>query len=52
VQTFAYRDAHLLPIDHDIELERDGLAHLIWADRTYRERLYRLPAPLPALQTR
>ena len=35
----------LVHIDHNVELERDALAHLLWADRTYRERLYRLPAP-------
>jgi len=42
-RTFVYRDNRLLAVDHDVELERDALAHLLWADRTYRDRLYRLP---------
>ncbi len=43
-QTFLYRDKRLTPVEHDVELERDGLAHLLWADRSYRELLYRLPS--------
>ena len=43
-ETFDYRAGRLLPAAHDRELERDALAHLLWAARTYRDRLYR-PAP-------
>lgn len=43
-QTFTYRDRRLTPVEHDVELERDALAHLLWADHLYRQRLYRLPA--------
>ncbi|HTE42176.1 MAG TPA: LTA synthase family protein [Steroidobacteraceae bacterium] len=42
-ETFLYKDGRLLPTEHDVELERDALAHLLWADTTYRERQYRLP---------
>jgi len=42
-RTFAFIDGHLKPTEHDVELERDALAHLLWAERTYRERRYRLP---------
>jgi len=42
-QTFVYADGRLQPTDSDTQLERDGLAHLLWADSTYRERRYRLP---------
>lgn len=42
-QTFDYQDKRLVPSDHDPELEKDALAHLLWADRTYREKRYRLP---------
>lgn len=41
-RTFVYRDRRLVAADHDVELERDALAHLLWADRTYREHLYRM----------
>jgi phosphoglycerol transferase MdoB-like AlkP superfamily enzyme len=44
-QTFVYQDGHLIKTQQDTELERDALAHLLWADRTYRERRYRLPEP-------
>ncbi len=51
-QTFEYKDRRLIPREHDAQLERDALAHLLWAERTYRERLYRLPGnPLAATQT-
>jgi hypothetical protein len=33
--------------EHDEALERTALAHLLRADRGYRERLYRLPADPP-----
>jgi phosphoglycerol transferase MdoB-like AlkP superfamily enzyme len=42
-QTFNYVDGQLEKAEHDVELEREALAHLLWADRTYRQRLYRLP---------
>jgi len=42
-RTFEYRDGALTPAASDTELERDALAHLLWADRTYREKRYRLP---------
>jgi phosphoglycerol transferase MdoB-like AlkP superfamily enzyme len=42
-RTFLYRDRRLTPLANDVELERDALAHLLWADHLYRERLYRLP---------
>ena len=44
-QTFRYQDDRLTEIESDPELERDALAHLLWADRSYRERRYRLPEP-------
>jgi phosphoglycerol transferase MdoB-like AlkP superfamily enzyme len=43
-RTFAYRDGRLVAADHDPELERDALAQLRWADRTYRDNLYRMRA--------
>lgn len=43
-KTFDYREGRLVPQPSDLELERDALAHLLWADTTYRERRYRLPA--------
>jgi phosphoglycerol transferase MdoB-like AlkP superfamily enzyme len=46
-QTFRSFNGRLEPIQHDVELERTALAHLLWADRTYRERLYRLPIQSP-----
>jgi phosphoglycerol transferase MdoB-like AlkP superfamily enzyme len=46
-QTFRSFNGRLDPIQHDVELERTALAHLLWADRTYRERLYRLPSESP-----
>ena len=47
-QTFRNFNGRLEPIENDVELERTALAHLLWADRTYRERLYHLPSKLPA----
>lgn len=43
-RTFEYRDGHLILRQSDPELERDALAHLLWADTMYRERRYRMPA--------
>jgi len=42
-QTFEYRNDVLVETAADSELERDALAHLLWADRAYREKRYRLP---------
>lgn len=49
-ETFGYVAGRLVPAAHDPELERDALAHLLWAARAYRDRLYRpagvaTPAP-------
>jgi phosphoglycerol transferase MdoB-like AlkP superfamily enzyme len=41
--TYSYVDGHLGFRSHDPELERDALAHLLWADAMYREHRYRLP---------
>lgn len=46
-RTFRYANGRLLSAVDDVELQRDALAHLVWADRTYRERLYRLALPEP-----
>jgi phosphoglycerol transferase MdoB-like AlkP superfamily enzyme len=43
-KTYAYVDGHLVHRTSDRELERDALAHLLWADATYRKHDYRLPA--------
>jgi phosphoglycerol transferase MdoB-like AlkP superfamily enzyme len=43
-KTYAYVDGHLVQCTSDRELERDALAHLLWADATYRQHDYRLPA--------
>lgn len=45
-RTFEYRDGHLLPMPENVELERDALAHLLWAAESYNRRLYRLPEPV------
>lgn len=50
-RTFEYREGHLYPVAEDIELERDALAHLLWAAESYNRRLYRLP-DLPAVAAR
>jgi phosphoglycerol transferase MdoB-like AlkP superfamily enzyme len=42
-RTFGYNDGRLVHLKSDAELERDALAHLLWADTTYKERLYNLP---------
>jgi phosphoglycerol transferase MdoB-like AlkP superfamily enzyme len=42
-KTFDYSNGQLLGRDHDLELERDALAHLLWADRTYQDHRYVLP---------
>ena len=41
-KTFEYRGGALVEIAADTELERDGLAHLLWANRAYREKRYRV----------
>jgi phosphoglycerol transferase MdoB-like AlkP superfamily enzyme len=41
-KTFQYSDGQLVPRDHDLALERDALAHLLWADVTYSEHRYTL----------
>lgn len=43
-QTFYWRDGALTPAPQDAELEKDALAHLVWAAKTYKEGLYRLDA--------
>jgi phosphoglycerol transferase MdoB-like AlkP superfamily enzyme len=43
-KTFLYAGNKLVVTDSDIELQRDALAHLLWTERSYRDRLYRLPA--------
>jgi phosphoglycerol transferase MdoB-like AlkP superfamily enzyme len=45
-KTYDYRGGRLVQRDHDRELERDALAHLLWADTTYHTRSYTLPALL------
>ncbi|MBC7982344.1 MAG: LTA synthase family protein, partial [Candidatus Obscuribacterales bacterium] len=42
-RTFLRINDGLETTEHDTELERDALAQLLWADRSYRDRLYRLP---------
>ncbi|MGH8459061.1 MAG: hypothetical protein ACRESV_06890, partial [Nevskiales bacterium] len=46
--SFEYRDGQLQPVAQDTELERDALAHLLWAAESYNRRLYRLPQPVAA----
>jgi phosphoglycerol transferase len=46
-KTYSYIDGRLVPRTSDPALERDALAHLLWAERTYREHRYRLPQPKP-----
>jgi phosphoglycerol transferase MdoB-like AlkP superfamily enzyme len=41
--TYEYRDGKLHPAPHDTELERDALAHLLWASESYSRLYYRLP---------
>jgi len=40
-------DDRLTPAPADPELERDALAHVLWAAETYNRQLYRLPARPP-----
>ncbi|MBM5812650.1 MAG: LTA synthase family protein [Gammaproteobacteria bacterium] len=47
-ETFAYRAGRLQPLPHDAELERDALAHLLWAAHAYRDRRYRPLTAAPA----
>jgi phosphoglycerol transferase MdoB-like AlkP superfamily enzyme len=42
-KTYSYIDGRLVPRMSDPILERDALAHLLWAETTYREHRYRLP---------
>jgi hypothetical protein len=42
-KTYEYRNGRLIPRSSDRELERDALAHLLWADATYQRGLYHLP---------
>jgi phosphoglycerol transferase MdoB-like AlkP superfamily enzyme len=42
-KTFDYSNGQLVHRDHDLELERDALAHLLWADKTYSDHRYVLP---------
>ena len=44
-KTYAYLDGLLAVRTNDRELERDALAHLLWAERSYKEHTYSLPAP-------
>ncbi len=44
VGTYVWRDNNLEPTPRDTELERDALAHLLWASWAYSEKRYRLPA--------
>jgi phosphoglycerol transferase MdoB-like AlkP superfamily enzyme len=41
-RTYAYADGQLTPGSSEPELEKDALAHLLWAETMYRERRYRL----------
>lgn len=41
-RTYAYADGQLTLRSGDPELEKDALAHLLWAETMYRERRYRL----------
>lgn len=41
--TYEYREGKLFPAPHDRELERDALAHLLWAAESYSQLFYRLP---------
>jgi phosphoglycerol transferase MdoB-like AlkP superfamily enzyme len=43
VGTYLWRDNSLVPAPRDAELERDALAHLLWASWAYNEKRYRLP---------
>jgi phosphoglycerol transferase MdoB-like AlkP superfamily enzyme len=43
VGTYVWRDNDLTPAPRDAELERDALAHLLWASWAYSEKRYRLP---------
>ncbi len=43
-KTFSYKNGRLVPAAHDRSLERDALAHLLWADAMYREHRYRIGA--------
>ncbi len=42
-RTYTYRDGQLEPKASNPELERDALAHLLWASETYQNRYYSLP---------
>ena len=42
-KTYTYVDGRLVPQASNREMERDALAHLLWADTSYRDQLYRLP---------
>jgi phosphoglycerol transferase MdoB-like AlkP superfamily enzyme len=44
-KTYTYSDGHLVHRSSDRELEKDALAHLLWADTTYREHRYQIHAP-------
>jgi len=40
-ETFIYKDKHLVPAEHDIELEKDALAFVIGLNYLYDKKLYR-----------
>lgn len=42
-KTYDYSNQRLAHRSSDRELEKDALAHLLWADTVYREHRYRLP---------
>jgi phosphoglycerol transferase MdoB-like AlkP superfamily enzyme len=49
VGTYLWTNSALRPAPRDIELERDALAHLLWASWAYSERAYRLPGDAASL---
>lgn len=43
VGSYVWREGKLIKVPGNLELERDALAHLLWASWAYNERTYRLP---------
>lgn len=44
-RSFRWKGGQLLPAEADPELERDALAHMVWAAQSYQKRLYTLRPP-------